>query len=428
MKDFLLYIGRSGLYLGLFYSFFLLVMRRTTHFRLNRTALLAGSFLCLAFPLIRLRTERALVEMGTLTMVSASQAPATEPAASAFPWTALLMGLYIAGAVVVLLLTLLSSGKMLRLIRSGREEWREGCRLVVTEEDLPSFSWGRRIVIGRKDLEQHPAILTHEQMHVKCRHSADLLLFFIFQLLFWWNPLVWITRTELKLLHEYEADEGVLQKGIDATQYQLLLVRKSVGEERFSLASGFQHANLKNRITMMLKPSSSAWMRYSYLALVPVLAAFMFACNPARSNNQEPDSAATESANPDGMAISVSVDPAVQSQEPAAEAEEIPFQLIDVKPQFNGGDANEFAKWVNSQLVYPESAKSAGIEGRVTLSFVIDTDGSVKDVKVLRGADPALDAEALRVISSCTEKWTPGMQDGKPVKVSFIFPVRFQLR
>jgi len=425
MNEFLLYIGRSGLYLSLFYAFFLLVMRRTTHFRFNRAMLLAGSFLCLALPLIRLRTAVAAVNPGTLTMVSVGDA-AAEPAvaASAIHWGFLLPGVYFAGMAVVLALTLLSSGKLVRVIRSGRKERLEDCNLVVIPDSVPSFSWGRTVVIGREDLEKNPVILTHERMHVKCRHSADLLVFSVFQLLFWWNPLVWITRTELKLLHEYEADEGVLQQGIDATQYQLLLVRKSVGEERFSLASGFQHANLKNRIAMMLKPSSSAGMRYAYLALLPLLAAFMYACNPSRSS-QEPEAAPAEIPTVD--AVPVNEDLSV-AQVNAPGKDPISFQLVEEKPTFRGDSANEFAQWVNSQLHYPEAAKAAGKQGRVTLSFVVDTDGSVVEAKVLRGADPDLDAEALRVISSCTEKWKPGMQDGKPVRVTYIFPVVFKLQ
>ena len=203
MNEFLLYIGRSGLYLSLFYAFFLLFMRHTTLFRFNRIALLAGSALCLVLPLFKFRTvEAVLAQAGELTMVSASEATLQEPVAAAtFPWTTVLAGLYFLGLAAVLVAILVSSGKMLRLMRRGKAEKLEDCTLVVSEEDIPSFSWGRKVIMSRKDLEQNPAILTHERMHVKCRHSLDLLLFSAFQLLFWWNPLVWITRTELKLLH-----------------------------------------------------------------------------------------------------------------------------------------------------------------------------------------------------------------------------------
>ena len=394
--------------MSLFYAFYLLVMRRCTFFRFNRALLLAGSYLCLLLPLIRLRTVTAGVVVQPLRMVAAGESAgaATSPV---FPWKYILLAIYAAGAVVTLTLYIVSAFKIARIIRHGEKCHREGCRLVILEQDAPSFSWGRNVVIGRKDLQENPAIFTHELMHVQCRHSLDLILFLPVQMLMWWNSLVWITREELRLLHEYEADEGVIQKGIDATQYQLLLVRKAVGEQRFSLASGFQHAKLKNRITMMLKPTSSRWMRWSYLALIPVLAAFMLACNPTKKNKAAAAEAATE------------------AMETKAEQTPVEFSEIEVKPTFNGGDANEFAVWVNSHLQYPEAAKNDGIQGRVVVQFTIGADGEIRDIQVLRSVREDLDAETVRVISS-SPKWEPGMQNGEPVPVTFTFPVVYKLK
>ena len=431
MSPFLLYIARAGLYLSLFYAFYLLVMRRTTFFRLNRALLLAGSYLCLLLPFIRLRTVTEASGLAqALTMVGGvgGGEPAEQALRTAIPWQTVLLALYLAGASVVLVLYLLSARQMRRVLRRAEKTQREGCRLLLLDENIPSFSWGRTVVMSRQDLQENPAIFTHEQMHVRCRHSLDLLLVLPLQLLFWWNPLVWITREELRLLHEYEADEGVLQKGIDATKYQLLLVRKAVGDQRFSLASGFQHAKLKNRIEMMLKPTSSGWMRWSYLALIPVLAMFMFACNPSKkSKTPAPEAveqeapAATETA---GYTITVTDEP----EAVASEKEAVPFSLIEHKPGFNGGDANEFSRWVNSQLKYPEQAKKDGAQGRVLLQFTVGADGVVRDVKVLRSVREDLDAEAVKVVSS-SPKWEPGYNaDGEAVPVVYSFPVVYQLR
>ncbi len=109
------------------------------------------------------------------------------------------------------------------------------------------------------------------------------------------------------------------------------------------------------------------------------------------------------------------------------EEEAIPFALVEEKPKFNGGDANEFSKWVNQNLVYPEIAKENGVQGRVTMQFTVNPDGSVSNVKVLRGVDSSLDQEAVRVISM-SPKWTPGKQRDRAVKVTYTFPVIFQLR
>ena len=114
-------------------------------------------------------------------------------------------------------------------------------------------------------------------------------------------------------------------------------------------------------------------------------------------------------------------------QEEVVEEEAIPFQLVEEKPSFMGGDANQFSVWVNKRLVYPEIAKENGVQGRVTLQFTVEKDGSVTKVKVLRGVDPSLDKEAVRVVSK-SPKWTTGKQRDRAVPVTYTFPVYFQLR
>ena len=397
MTSFLLYIARTGLYLGVFYAFYLLVMRRTTFFRLNRVLLLAGSFACLLLPVFRLRSVTTAGIASELSMVAAGTETAEEAVRAAFPWKEVLLALYAAGALATLVLYLLSVLKMVRLMRKGESTRLEGCRLILLDEDVPSFSWGRTVVMGRKDQAENPAIFTHEMMHVRCRHSLDLILFFPLQLLFWWNPLVWITREELRLLHEYEADEGVIQKGIDATGYQLLLVRKAVGEHRFTLASGFQHAKLKNRIEMMLKPGSSGWRRWSYVALVPVLACFMFICNPVKA-----------------------VTLTVENEAPSRMRSEA--LLFAQMPRFNGGNSREFSQWVNSQLHIQRRIEA---DGRLLVGFTVGTDGVVRDVKVQKGLREDIDKEVVQIISS-SPAWEPALDpSGQAVPVHYSIPLVF---
>ena len=406
MTPFLLYIGRTSLYLSLFYAFFLLAMRRTTFFRLNRVLLLAGTLACFLLPFFRLRTVQVpSLTVGPLTEVG-SALPDGLSAASPVPYLEIL---YAAGFLAALISTVAALVRMHRTIRQGSpERLEDGTRLVLTDADIPSFSWGWTVVMNRKDAETNPVILQHEKAHIRKKHTLDILLFTVVTLLHWFNPLVWITLSELKLLHEYEADDAVLDQGVDATQYQLLLVRKAVGDKRFTLANGFQHAKLKNRIDMMLKTPTTPWRRLAWLAVLPFLAGTMFLANPARAKDV-PSETLT-----------------VQTPDTTKTAD---FALIDpeFRPKFNGGDAIEFSKWVNGQLVYPQAAKDARIQGRVTLSFVIETDGKLDNVKVLRGVSPELDAEAVRVVSSSPD-WTPAQINGKPVRVTYTFPIVFQLR
>ena len=415
MTPFLLYIGRSSLYLALFYAFFLLVMRRTTFFRLNRFLLLAGTVMCFLLPLLRLRTvEMPLLMAGPLSEAASEPALTAGPsAASPVPYLELL---YALGFLAVLGWTAVAMVRMYRTIRKGvATRLKDGIWLILTEADIPSFSWGRTIVMSRKDAEANPAIRLHEEAHIRKAHTLDILLFTAVTLVHWFNPLVWITLNELKLLHEYEADDAVLNHGIDATQYQLLLVRKAVGEKRFSLANGFQHAKLKNRIDMMLQAPSSGWKRLSWLAILPFLAGTMFLCNPVRAKVVSADLSET--------VLSETVPATLPDT-----TKSLPYSLVEVKPTFNGGDAGtNFSKWVNENLKYPQAAKDAGAQGRILLQFTVYPDGSVRDAQVLRGVNPDLDAEALRVVSASPD-WTPGYVNGKPVMVTYNFPVIFKLK
>ena len=129
----------------------------------------------------------------------------------------------------------------------------------------------------------------------------------------------------------------------------------------------------------------------------------------------------------DDASLAVDIMDYVEVEEEVVEEEAIPFQLVEEKPSFQGGDANQFSKWVNQRLVYPEIAKENGVQGRVTLQFTVEKDGSVTKVKVLRGVDPSLDKEAVRVVSM-SPKWKPGKQRDRAVPVTYTFPVIFQLR
>ena len=425
ITPFLLYIGRASLYLAIFYAFFLLVMRKTSFFRLNRAALLIGTVVCHVLPLPRLRTvlvtEIPLSELLAADPGQVAVAAPEAPQADGIPWLTLL---YAAGVLVVLTMVLVSACRILHLTHEGDTRECEGYLLTLVDHDIPSFSWRRHVVMSRADYEKYPAILRHELQHIRHAHSLDILLMTGINAIHWFNPLAWIARAELALLHEYEADEGLIQQGIDATQYQLLLVRKAVGEQRFSMANGFNHAKLKQRIVMMHSKKTPARVRLAYVGVLPILALTMFVCNPAR---------AKVLSSPDMPAETLPTDMVLQEpelQEPVKNTTSdkvVPFAQATVKPRFQNGDANTFAKWVSENLVYPADAHRDKITGRVLVQFVVGTDGSVSDVKVVRSAHPLLDAEAVRVISS-SPKWTPGKLNGEVIAVNYLFPVIFQMK
>ena len=407
------YILKSTLLLTLFYAFFILFMRKTTFFRFNRAALMLGSAACLLLPLVKLSLP-GIAGAESLPHLSISEITVNGseiPEAGHSPnWMRLFAALYLAGASAVFAATVLALGRTLSIIHKGRYAGTSDIRISIIDGDIHSFSFLSHIVISREDYEENPVILRHETAHVKCRHSADLLFFSAISVLHWFNPLVWIARTELKSLHEYEADEAVISQGIDTTHYQLLLVKKAVGAQRFQLASSFNHAKLKNRITMMQTKKTNKWARLGYLLCVPLLLAGLCFCTnlteetPAKENSTQV-SAATKS----------------------ADHQSVSYNMMEEKPKFEGKGASEFSRWVDERLHYPESAIKAGIQGRVAVSFTIGAEGKVSDVKVLKGIDESLDAEAVRVISQSPD-WTPGKKNGRPVPVTFTFPVIFTIK
>ena len=424
MNAFLLYLLKSTLLLAVFDAFFLLVMRRTEHFRFNRFVLLFGSAACLLLPLIPLHVAMPTVYstwlepvvVGSAETAQAAGAEGAAAAPAAISWQTLLLLIYAVGSLIILLFFARSYAGMFRQLRHAPGRKFDGYTLHLLSQESPSFSWMRHIVLSRSDFERYPAILTHELAHVRAGHSCDLLFASLLSVFQWFNPLVWICRSELKLLHEYEADDFVLNQGIDATQYQLLLVKKAVGEKRFLLANGFNHAQLKNRITMMQTPTKAAWKKLFLLLLLPLLAGTTLLL--------------AERVTPATDVIPLAEEPVVAPSEVLPEPppeEPVKYSLLEAKPRFQDGDAGQsFPLWVNQNLTYPKEAVKDSLQGRVTLQFTIEKDGSVTDVHVLRGCAPILDEEAIRVVSQ-SPKWTPGYINGEPVRVVFNFPVLFQL-
>ncbi len=287
MSYFLIYLIKSTVYLGLFYAFFLIAMRGTTFFRLNRWMLLLGSVVCMLLPCYTLTVEevegmqlpmQVLDEMLVLrtpeealtdsTMELPVQETKTAVSTPILPMV--LLGIYLLGMLIYLTMVIRSFKEVWKLIATHPKQWKDGCWLVILPDKTPSFSWSNYIIISEEDYRNYPQVLVHERMHYLCRHSYDILFMTFVHAIHWFNPMVWLIRTELKQLHEFEADQGVINQGIDATQYQLLLVKKAVGPKLYTIANGFNHTKLKKRITMMIQEKSNGWERLKWLVVVPV--------------------------------------------------------------------------------------------------------------------------------------------------------------
>ena len=311
MGTILFYIFESTLCLTILYLLFRLFFRKDTLFRTNRYLLLMGTVACTLLPLLQidvpqyttlqlpitavrhLLTEKEVnIERkggvdekhlsGEANLFMTGKGEDTEEnhanVIHAIPVTLLLGGCYFIGALVVLTFLLFSTVRMRRLIHSYPACNYGKYKLIICPEKIVSFSWGNMIVLSQEDYERNPGeILLHEQMHLQHRHTLDLLWMECILIFHWFNPAAWLLMRELREVHEYEADNGVINSGIDATEYQLLLVKKSVGTRLYSMACGFNHSKLKNRITMMLKRRTNNWAHLKLLLFVPVATGALYA-------------------------------------------------------------------------------------------------------------------------------------------------------
>ena len=280
MGTFLVYILKSAVCLAMFYLFYRLLLSKETFHRFNRMALLGVMLLSCLLPLVKVTVEQAssvnaqVMSMEDLLLMYQwnSEAVVVEEGSRPFRWQEGLVLVYFAGLFFVIVRHLWSLGRMLYLIRHSRcERLDNGVCLVVHRRKLAPFSWMRYIVISETDLkESGHHILVHEMAHIHHRHSWDLLLTEACAWLQWFNPAIWLLKQELQNIHEYEADEEVLRQGINAKEYQMLLIKKAVGARLYSIANSFNHSSLKKRITMMIKKKSNPWARAKYLYVLPL--------------------------------------------------------------------------------------------------------------------------------------------------------------
>ena len=443
MTDFLIYDAKVAVLIAIFYMFYRLMLSRETFHRVNRLTLLLTAAASFVLPLCIITLHKT-VRMEASPMVSVGNLQ-MEVAADAGPewWQLLLPTIFIIGVVATLGHTLMSMFRILMLIkRSEKHPQPDGITICVTSNDqIQPFSWMRYIVMSRRDYEDgNPAILAHERGHIRLRHSWDLLLVDTLTALQWFNPAMWMLRQDLRAIHEYEADGEVLSLGINARQYQYLLITKAAGIGGYSLANGISHSTLKNRINMMLHKKSERRSLLKLLALIPIVG-LALALN-ARTvtdyvydepQKQQPvkkgKKAGTIKVNGQEIKVVEQDDIVTVEGEVEAPAQESPaddaFDVVEQMPEYPGGP-KALMEFLNNNVQYPAEAEKAGIQGRVIATFVVEKDGSISNAKVVKSVDPLLDAEALRVIGAMPN-WKPGMQNGKVVRVKYTVPLSFHL-
>ena len=447
MGAFFIYILKSSVCLVLFYLFFRLLLSKETFHRFNRAALLGVLFFSLLIPCIEMTTrhqvevQQAVLSIEQLLMMAELNATAPEVGAMvqeapSVSWIQIVLLVYLAGIVFFACRNICSLICLFRLIYSGRHEKLEkGIILVVHNRTIAPFSWMKYIVISQKDMEENGReILIHETAHIRHRHSIDLLLADICIFFQWFNPGAWLLKQELQNIHEYEADETVINEGVNAKEYQLLLIKKAVGTRLYSMANSFNHSKLKKRITMMLKEKSSPWARLKYLYVFPLAAIAVTAfARPEISEKVKEISAVKvndlaeivqEKVLQDTVKVSKVVkkaDPKVAATKKKEEEEIVIFEVVEQMPEYPGG-MDALSKYLESKVADSPMKGKAG--GLVTIGFTVTGSGKVTNVQVLGSDQPSLNKEAERIVSEMPD-WIPGKQRGKPVPVKYSVPVRF---
>ena len=455
MIDFLIYDAKVAVLIAVFYMFYRLMLSRETFHRVNRIVLLTTSVVSFVLPLCII-TMHKTVTVTALPTVDVGDLQATVVEESQSLWLhTLLPTLFIIGVVLTLSYTLLSVWRVVLLIKNSEHHPQEdGIVVCVTDDQVSPFSWMHYIVMNRQDYAEHnDAVLAHERGHVRLRHSWDVLLVDALTALQWFNPAMWMLRQDLRAIHEYEADGAVLSQGFNARQYQYLLITKAASIGGYSIANGISHSTLKNRIHMMLHKESRRSHLLKLLALVPIVGTAM-ALNAETVTDyqyQTPHKkqiikkgkkAATIKA--DGGNEIVVIERTVTPQNTECNATlserepvEMPngmevdktkkaFDVVEQMPQYPGGPA-ALMQFLAQNIRYPEEAHKAGVQGRVIVSFVVETDGSISEAKAVKSVSSELDAEALRVIN-CMPNWNPGRQNGEVVRVKYVVPVTFRLQ
>ena len=458
MTNFLIYDAKVAVLIIVFYMFYRLMLSRETFHRVNRVVLLLTAIASFVLPLCVITLHKTVtlavsptVSVGDLQMEIAEEAG---PVA----WQVVLPLIFIIGVLLTLGHTLASIVKVMLLIRrSEKHPQPDGTTICVTgNAGVSPFSWMHYIVMNRADYEaQDAAILAHERGHIRLRHSWDLLLVDLLTALQWFNPAMWMLRQDLRAIHEYEADGAVLSQGINARQYQYLLISKASGIGGYSIANGISHSTLKNRITMMLHKKSERSSLLKLFALVPIvgMALVLNAKTVTHYVYDEPQKQQPVKKGKKAGTIKMSgqeIKVVEQGDIVTMEGEvkpnqaegtftpneavgtfapnegEAAFDVVEEMPEFPGGP-QAMMDYLMKNVCYPKTAFDANIQGRVIAQFVVDKEGTIRGAHVVKSVDPALDAEAVRVINSMP-KWKPGRQNGKVVNVKYTIPVNFQLQ
>ena len=345
--------------------------------------------------------------------------------------------LYLIGVIVMILYFLVSLVRLALFILKGEHIKHDDCRIILHRHNsVAPFAWCGYIMMPRRDwYEFGQMIVCHEKAHIECRHWIDLLFMQAAIIITWYCPAIWLLRNELHTLHEYEADSRVLASGVKREEYQMFLIKKTVGARFATLSNCLNHSSLKKRITMMLSSKPTGKARVRAFVMVPAMAlALIGLATPAVSAVINEVSAATpvedlrykiSEKSDDSIRVTERYsDVAVTEKADGADA--VPFSKTETAPNFPGGK-DKLAEFVNKNISFPESAYVNGIlDMDAVVQLTIAKDGVVKEARIVKSSGQVLDAEALRV-ARMLPKFHPGLNGGLPAESSYTLAFNYSV-
>ncbi|MFD0765831.1 TonB family protein [Mucilaginibacter lutimaris] len=425
------YLLLVNIYLTLFFGFYSLLLRRETFFQLNRIYLVGTATLSFFIPLIQSEWVKSLfiTQKVQYSIYGGNAITITDLAPiKNNPVTIgqVLVALYTVG-VVVLAVKLIIQLILLR-------------RIIKDPSPSVSYSFFNKIKIS-DGINGKEVIESHELVHARQFHSADVLIIEAVMIINWFNPVVYLYRYAIKHVHEYIADRHTLKAGTDKAEYALLLLSQTFDTPAHQLVNPFyNHSLLKKRI-MMLQKNRSQRVKLIKYGLSAPLFIMMLILSSATIENSHAIGAIHNKAEKvfDAPAKAVLTDTTYKTTiityNPTKDklpADTVPdenknqvFTAVEHSPTFPGGQA-AFEKYLASNLKYPAEAVKNNVQGRSIITFVVEKDGSLSDFKVVRSVGSGTDEEAIRVLKA-SPKWNPGIQNKRKVRVQYTVPINFTM-
>jgi TonB family protein len=420
---------KVAVYMFAFYLVYSIMLSRDTSYGRNRIFILLSLCSTLILPLITLQTLKPLnIQLfgkflsDVFITATYNGTKVSNTASSGNGYLEMIYSIYVIGMVVFAVKLLIDFFNLMFLIIRHKDE---GSRIIRFHGFSTSgFSaMGYIFINTRLSPEEAGEIIRHEQNHLRRNHFIDIIFIEFLKAFQWFNPVVYLFNRSLRAVHEYQADQECLNSGVPIVNYQSLLLSQVFKSRAFNLTNSFSNPSLiKKRMVMMTKQRTSAIASAKMLIVVPVIAFIFLAISASKSELMPPPPPPP----PPSQSAELKDNPQVVREESIGEAKEVPFVVVEEMPMFPGGDG-ALLKYIAENTMYPELAKENNIQGKVIVRFCVTSKGSVSQISVLKGVDPELDAEAIRVVNTLPT-FKPGSQGGKPVPVWYMVPITFSLK